>query len=607
MLKQRLQEDLKKSLENLGFETSSDVVLSIPKNPSFGDYSTNIALQLSKNYITENKQSVMEIATKISENLQNLDYLEKVEVALPGFINFSFKNDALMENLHKTCDYSSLVVPKIDLGNEKIKVMVEYTDPNPFKEFHIGHLFTNTIGEALSRLIEATGAEVKRADYFGDVGLNVAKSMYGMKRKLEDEKLTLKDLDKKSLSEKVDFLGKAYVVGATAYDQNEEAQAEIKNINFLVYVGVQQYMKDTFGFQPQVKYEAYAEIDQEKLDEVMELYQKGRGWSLAAFEEIYEKVGTKFDYYYAESIIGEYGLPIVKDYLKKGVFVEDQGAVIFPGEKYGLHNRVFINSQGLPTYEAKEIGLAFKKYEDFKYDKSIVVTGNEIKEYYQVLMMALSQIDPELAKKITHVPHGMLRMVGGKMSSRKGNVLTFDWLFNEVQQRVEKIMQDSDLEKEEKSRVVEMVTISAIKFSMLKSAPSMNITFDLEKSVSFEGDSGPYVQYTYTRAKSVLRNAAYNYLPTEIKHNLEKEERELLRHIEYFHGQIEEAADHLHPQVVATYLLELSKAFNLFYQKHPIIKSGEEKVAFRLALTCAIAVILKQGLYLLGIEAPERM
>lgn len=579
MFKDKLLEDLKKVVGELGYQ-SSDIVLSIPKNSSFGDYTTNIALQLAKQDSKNDKQNPLTIANQISKKLKGLEFLKKVEVAGSGFINFFINEHFLMNSLHQVCDYSSLVDPKIEVaeGNKK-KVMIEFTDPNPFKEFHVGHLFSNIIGESLSRLLESTGAEVKRVNYFGDVGMHVAKSVWGMKKKI-------KDFEDNSLEERVKFLGEAYVLGSKAFEEDPKAKEEIIKINQDIYLG-----------------------------KGGELYDKGRAWSLEYFETIYVKVGTKFDYYYPESSVAEIGKQLVLEYLEKGVFEESEGAVIFPGEKYGLHRRVFINSLGLPTYEAKELGLAVKKYQDYQYDQSIIVTGNEIKEYFQVLMMALSQINPELARKATHIPHGMVRMIGGKISSRKGNVPTFVTIFDFVKDRVKEVMKDSEIEKEEKQQIIDIVSIGAIKFSMLKSSPHMDVTFDLERSVSLQGDSGPYLQYTYARAKSVLRNASYNYNaslqersdynPTEIKHQLEDEERELLRSIEHFSSIVADAASNLSPNTIATYLMDFARSFNLFYQKHHIIESDQSE--FRLALTCAVAVVLKQGLNLLGIEAPERM
>lgn len=605
MVKQKILEDLKKAVKDLGYP-ATDIVLSIPKNFSFGDYSTNVALQLTKQPVGNGKQTPDEIAKKIIERLQvtplrqgfagragySGQYLEKVEV-VNGFINFFIKNDILMENVSRICrnqifEGGNLPAGKAGLKNKKI--LVEFTDPNPFKEFHIGHVFSNTIGESICRLLEAQGATVKRADYFGDVGMHVAKSIWGMQKKMKKEKIKIKNLEAKSSKERVKFLGEAYALGAKAYEEEREAQEEIKKINSRVY--------------------AHIKAASPQLEEIEELFEKGRKWSLDYFETIYSKLGTKFDLYYPESAVGEHGMKIVKEHMDDGIFEQSEGAVIFPGEKYGLHRRVFINSLGLPTYEAKELGLAVKKHQDFAYDQSIVVTGNEINEYFKVLLAALSQIAPELAASTRHIGHGMVRVPSGKLSSRTGKVLTFEWLFDEVKKKVTDLMEKSptskDINKEEKQQIADIVSIGAIKFALLKSSPHMDVVFDLEKSVSLEGDSGPYIQYTYARAKSVLKEANFEYSAIAAPEDLETEERSLLQKIDYFEVFAEEAAKNFAPNTLAEYILGLAKAFNLFYQKHRIIKSGE-KQEFRLALTYSVAFVLKQGLYLLGIKAPERM
>ncbi|MBI2600950.1 arginine--tRNA ligase [Candidatus Daviesbacteria bacterium] len=593
MLKQQLLTDLKKAIKDSGFQVT-DIVCDISKNSRFGDYSTNIALQLAKQKSVDSKQSSIEIASKIIDSLGGLNYLSKAEVAGGGFINFFINPQVLVDSLDKICNLTETNFQQI-LTDRK-KIMVEFTDPNPFKEFHIGHLFSNTIGESLSRLLEYSGAEVKRANYFGDVGMHVAKSVWGMIFKLEEQNLSLAALEQKPLDGRIQFLADAYVAGSKAFDQETETQEQIKKINLLIYIAAKAYLpKDQ------------SQIDPAKLEQVERLFKKGKEWSLEYFEAIYEKLGTKFDYYYPESIVSEYGLEFVEKHLKEGVFERSDGAVIFPGEKYGLHRRVFINSLGLPTYEAKELGLAVKKYQDYAYDRSIVVTGNEIKEYFQVLITALSKLRSDLASKTTHIPHGMVRMTQGKISSRKGNVLTFEWLFTQVQEKIAGLMKDSDLSSEEKQKVIDIVSIGAIKFSMLKSSPHMDVTFDLEKSVSLQGDSGPYLQYTHARAKSVLKNASYSYKKTAINSNLQEEERQLLMKIDSFEDIAYDAAQNLHPSAVAAYLIDFAKLFNLFYQKYPIIKAEEKSREFRLALTWAVVSVLKLGLYLLGIKAPEKM
>lgn len=579
MLRQRILQDLKKAVEDLGYK-DLDIVCSIPKNSDFGDYTTNVPLQLANQLSAVSHQSGEEIAIaiakQISKKMGGLDYLEKVEPA-GGFINFFLNKNALLESLHKVCDYSAFVNPEVELDLEKKKIFMEYSQPNTHKLFHIGHTRNISLGESISRLLESQGNEVYRSTYGSDIGLPVAKAIWGIK-KLEKEYKKVQTAD---LEEKIKFLAKAYAMGAKAYDEDEKAREEIKALNLELY---------------------------QKSPKITGLLEKTRQWSIEYFRKIYQRLQVKFDREFWESEVENEGKKLILENLGK-VFVEDEGAVIFPGEKFGLHNRVFVSAAGNPTYEAKDLRLAQLKEEIWSFDLAIILSGSEQAEYFKVMFKALEAIDGKFAGKMMNFPFGMVNLASGKMSSRSGKIVTFDELYEMVREKVKKIASG------EEEQSIDIVNIGAIKFAMLKFAPRTDIIFDLEKSVSLSGDSGPYIQYAYTRAKSVLRNAQYDYQvelphsekhPKKISHDLEKEEREILRKIEHFQDIVGEAAGNFSPNTLATYLLELASLFNLFYQKHPIIKS-EEKSEVRLALTCCAAVILKQGLYLLGIEVPERM
>ncbi len=492
---------------------------------------------------------------------------------------------------------------KPNKGEEKI--ILEFTDQNPFKEFHIGHVFSNTVGESLSRLFENSGAIVWRGNFFGDVGMHVAKAIYGIRKKTVNENLNFDDLGNKPLVERIKFMGQAYALGAAAYEEDNAAQEEMKKLNLLIFVAAQEYWKEVKNLEPKVDYRKYTGgIDEALLKEVKHLWSTGRGWSLEYFETIYLILGTKFDGYYPESLTGEVGYGLVMEGLKKGIFEESEGAVVYKGEKYGLHTRVFINKLGLPTYETKDIGNAPLKYSEFEYDKSLIVSANEIDEYFKVVLAAMKEVNPQLGQKTIHLGHGVVRLTGGKMSSRTGKILTFDELLEAVSKKIEPLVSDNVRGDD----VVKKVGVGAIKFAMLKHQPQMDTIFDLDKSVALEGDSGPYVQYTYARAKSLLKNAeGMEKIDDKKIDSLEKEERQLLKRLEYFQGAVEEATQSLHPNVIASYLLELASDFNLFYQKHRILDAKDNKKALRLSLTRAVAMVLKHGLHLLGIEAPERM
>jgi len=579
MVKTQLESDLKKTISDLGYSVA-DIVCDIPKNPAFGDYTTNIALQLAKQEVGNGKQNPLDIANQISSwfmvHGSSKDYLDKVEVAGGGFINFYLNTEALMKNIHLVCNYSLFVNPQIDLeGEEKKKILVEYASFNALKPIHVGHLRNITLGESITRLLESVGNEVYRVTYTSDIGLPSAKVVWAALKSPE----AFRKAEKSDLNEKISFLGKLYVKGNKYYEEEKESKEEIDEINTKIYQGNPDLVK---------------------------VWKEVLSWTFEYFAKVYQLVGTKFDAEFLESEAAVIGLPIVRDNIGK-VFKEDQGAVIFPGEEFGLHNRVFISSLGNPTYEAKDMGLAKLQYQKFPFDLAIHVVARDQEEYFRVIFKALDLLDHDLGNKERHLSYGYVILTSGKMSSRKGNVVTLEEVLKLVKEKVEEIMKDhKELNGEEKQQVIDTISIGAMKFSILKYGSQTDVTFDIGKSVSLEGDSGPYIQYTYARAKSVLRNANYNYQPEIVAGELELEERRLLHKIEVFQTVVSDAARDFNPTSLTSFLLEVAKTFNLFYQKHQIIKANE-KAEFRLALTCAVAVILKQGLYLLGIEAPERM
>jgi arginyl-tRNA synthetase len=565
-----------------------DFLVEKPENENFGDYSSNAALVASKILKKNPFDLALELVRKI--NISKLPEIAKIDVVKPGFINFHLSEKYLVAQLGKT---------PLRQGFAGRKIMVEFTDPNPFKEFHIGHLYSNTVGESVSRLLEAMGANLKRANYQGDVGMHIAKSLYGIFQ-ISNFKSQISNLDNKSKKERAEFLGQCYAVGAKAYEEDDVKKREIEELNKKIYA---------------------------KDEAVMAYYEKGRQWSLEYFETVYKRLGTKFDFYYFESEVGINGLKLVKEYLAKGIFEESQGAVIFPGKKYNLHDRVFINSLGLPTYEAKELGLAFKKYSDFEFDQSIVITGNEIIGYFKVLIAALGKINPELAAKTKHLTHGMVRLPTGKMSSRTGNIITGEWLLDEAK----KLLKSKFSEMTEE--VLEQVTVGAVKYALLKSSLGHDIEFDFEESINIQGNSGPYLQYAYVRTQSVLnkchpelvsgssvgrqkvggKNEMLNSSKRTflsgggaVQHDtMQPEELSLLRTLNRFPEVVTMAAEKFAPNLLCNYLFDLSQKFNLLYQKHKIIDSDQED--FRLKLTQGVGQIIKTGLNLLGIQAPEKM
>ncbi|MDP2705241.1 MAG: arginine--tRNA ligase [Patescibacteria group bacterium] len=554
-MKEKLERVIKEMLKKVGIKNPAKVTIERPADSSHGDYSTNVALTYCKDFSLSPHDLALKLASELERHKP--EEVEKIEIAGPGFINFFLSKQFLADSVKEILKQKNSFGQNKTLSKEG--VMVEYTDPNPFKEFHIGHLMSNTIGESISRLLEWNGAKVRRANYQGDVGIHVAKALWG---KLKDP---------------ASSWGQTYAQGAKQYDENETAKKEIAELNKKIYA-----RSDT---------------------EINKLYDQGKSESLKQFEKMYTRLGTRFDFFFFESSTGEFGKGIVQENTP-GIFEKSDGAVVFKGEPYGLHTRVFLNSDGLPTYETKELGLAEIKYEKYAYTKSIVITGNEVNDYFKVLLKVLELISPDLASKTLHISHGMLRLPEGKMSSRTGNVITAESLIDEVREKVKEKVSDRDLTDGEKEIISEQVAVGAIKYSILKQASGKDIIFDFDKSLSFEGDSGPYLQYAHTRAKSILVKAREEGIKEDARKGNPGSLERLLVH---FSEVVEHAGKEHEPHYVVTYLTELAGAFNSFYAKEKIVDSKDLASAYKVALTSAVAAVLKNGLTLLGIPAPDKM
>ena len=553
MIKEEIKKTLEKAIVDFG-EGPEGFSIEIPGEKSHGDYSTNVALILAKKL----KKNPIETANLIKEKVGQNNLFSKIEVAGPGFINFFISDKVFIDNL-KSIDKN--YGKGTELKNKK--VIIDYTDPNPFKEFHIGHLMSNAIGESLSRIFEFQGAKIKRVCYQGDVGVHVAKAIWGK----------IKDGSKN--------WGEAYACGATAFEEDEQAKKEIIELNKKIY---------------------------ERSDkDINKLYDEGKKISLKHFNEIYKKLGTKFDYFIFESQVADLGKKIVEKGLEKGIFEKgENGAIIFKGEKYGLHTRVFINSEGLPTYEAKDLGLAEIKYKKYVYNKSVIVTGKEVNDYFKVMLCAMDKVAPKLAEKTKHIGHGMLRLPEGKMSSRTGKVITGESLIEKVEELVAEKIKDRELTEKEKKEITEKVAIGAIKYSILKQSIGSDIIYDFDKSISFEGDSGPYLQYSYTRAVSVLRKAKEEKIKPSFK-KVPGEITQLEKSISYFPEIVLRAGENYEPHSLVLYLTELAGVFNNYYAKNKIVDKKDEFSSYKVALTNAFATIMKNGLNLLGIETLNKM
>ena len=567
-MESKIKNLINEALKNLGIE-GGDFAIEHPVDLKMGDYSTNVAMVLSKKLGESPRELAQKIVTELHKNLPK--EIEKIEPAGPGFINFYLSKDFFVESLKEILGNKDF--GKNDLMKGK-KVMVEYTDPNPFKPFHIGHLMSNSIGESIARLVEYSNAETIRANYQGDIGLHVAKAIWGLIHKGKpDEYLSTED--------QAEYIGVCYSFASNLYEDDENTKKEIDTINKKIYT------KEDPG--------------------INELYEWGRKVTLEAFETVYKKLGTKFVHYFFESEMAPIGKKIVLENTPH-VFEISDGATVFKGEKYDskLHTRVFVNSQGLPTYECKEIGLTVTKFEKENPDLSIIITAIEQGDYMRVVQKAVSLIHPDYEKRMKHITHGMLRFATGKMSSRKGNVITGESLIKDVSGSILEKIKDRDFTYAEREKVSTQVGVAALKYSILKQGSGSDVIYDFEKSISFEGDSGPYMQYSYARAKTLLDKASREgIVPSTEK--TDGDTIQIEKMLYRFPEVVSRASAEFEPHYVAGYLIEIARVYNSFYGNTQIINKEDNTSPYKVALTAAFAEVMQKGLYLLGIETPEKM
>jgi len=536
----------------------------------FGEYSTNVAMRYAK----ELQNNPFDIATELASFLETkkINFIEKVEPAKPGFVNIYLKKNFFAKQISEILSDSNWGANQSLSGK---KIMIEYTQPNTFKPFHVGHLMSNAIGESLSRIFEISGAQTLRANYQGDIGPHVAKAVWVMLKKGKPSN-TL------SVSEKASYIGQCYVEGNSAYEGDTDAKREIDELNEKIY---------------------------KKSDkEVNALYEWGREITLEAFEAIYKVLGTKFDRYYFESEMATLGKKIVLDNVDK-VFSESDSAIVFEADKFDpkLHTRVFINSKGLPTYESKEIGLTVTKFEKESPDLSVVVTAVEQADYMKVIAKAVSILHPEYENKMQHVSHGMMRFADGKMSSRTGNVIAGESLLKDAQEKVLERLSGKEFTSEEKNSIATKVSVAAVKYSILKQALGFNIIYDFEESISFEGDSGPYLQYATVRAHALIKKAEDEQVNESTDMPKDWEVTTLERNLSRFSEVVTRSMDELEPHHIAVYLTELASSFNSFYGQGKIVDINDSSSEYRVALTKSFYKTMKNGLYLLGIETVDKM
>lgn len=532
-------------------------------DPQFGDYATNVAMQLAKPL----GKKPREIADELTAALEKTSMFRQVAVAGPGFINMTLSDTTLIENAKRG----------VARNLAGVHYVVEYSCPNAFKELHTGHLYQTIYGDILCRLLEKAGAKVSRTSFGGDVGLHVAKCLWGIVDTLGGENPEAMESVEESAFARARWISACYVRGAGAYEDDAAAKEAIDSLNKTIY-----------GFHEMDDHES----------SLAQLYWTARQWSYDYFDAFYELIKVKTMHYYPESGTAPVGLKVVREQLAKGVLEESEGAVVFRGdEEKHLHTRVFITSKGLPTYETKDIGVIWLERQDYNFDRRILITGNDQKEYMRVVFAAAETFDPTLVGIMSHLTNGTVRFGDGKkMSSRLGNVSRAVDVIEIVREKVKELVEDPTL--------VDEVALGAIKYVFAKYRLGGDISFDIDETVSLAGNSGPYIQYAHARACSIIEKSKADEVATDTI-ELDSNERMLTAKIGQYAEVVDRAVDEHMAHHVCTYLYELAQTFNRFYESSRII--GDEREGVRRTLTVLYRDTLADGLGLLGIYAPKRM
>lgn len=581
--------NLKNAISELISEYSKDseIELEVPKESQFGDFSTNIALKLSKTIGKNPLEIATSLALKLSE--KKISGVDRVEAVKPGFINFYISGSIFKEVL-KGIDSN---FGKSDWGKNQ-HWLIEHTSSNPNKAMHFGHLRNNVTGMAISNLWEAIGVKVTRDYIDNDRGIALAKLMWGyLKFAKKDESIPTdinywyENQDKwktpSDLSQKPDqFVDKLYTLASEDFKDPEVEKIVRKFV-----------------------------IDWENEDPInWALWKLVLGYSHEGQKETLDRLGSKTDKFWHEHEIYKKGKEIVEEGLEKNVFVRlEDGAVLTNLKEYKIPDTVVIKRDGTSLYITQDLALTKLKRDTFNPDKLFWVIGPDQSLALKQVFAVCEQMGFGKIEDYTHISFGYVTIKGqGKMSSRKGNVVYIDDLLDDARDVISEKISNEELSEEEKKEVAEKLGVGAVKYSILKVGRLTDTAFDFNTSLSFEGDSAPYLVYTYTRCRSIL-NQAGNFEIGDHSDLLNNEvEIRLIKHLSKFPDVVLNASLTYSPNLVASYLYELAQAYNSFYSNLSVLNAENEMIKnARLLLTASVAQVLKNGLNLLGIETVERM
>lgn len=570
-MKKEIQKLVEKAIKDLGYEID-EVVVDYPKVETFGDYTTNVAMALARTL----KKNPMEVAESIKNKVESIkqDKIEKIEIVKPGYINFYLSKGYLQEKVREINEKENKFG---DGKKKKEKTMVEYSQPNTHKEFHIGHLRNVFIGNSLVNVLRKSNSDVVAANYIGDTGTHIAKCLWGIMKFHKDENLDI-------LENKAEFLGKVYSEAVKAILENPEYEKEFKDL--------------------QKKFE-------EGDEKLVELWKKTKQWSLDEFQEIYKELGVEFDVYFWESEEEKAGKEMLPKLLKYEFIKESQEAIIADLEKYKLGILVLVRKDGSALYGLKDIPLAIKKFEEHKIDKSIVVVDIRQGLYFKQIFKILELIG--FKKEMQHIGYEFVSLKGSEtMSSRKGNVIPAKFLMEKIIEKVREKFPKTEIEKE--------IGLGALKFFMLKYSAQTNIEFDMDEAIRLDGATGPYVQYAHARICSILEKAknlsiggstSENFLAPS-RSNLEmlthEKELSLIRELDKFPQIVEDVAESYEVHKLPYYAIKLADKFHSFYNDCKVLDEEKPELTnARLKLINAVRIVLAEVLRLMGVSSPEKM
>ncbi|OGY93693.1 MAG: arginine--tRNA ligase [Candidatus Komeilibacteria bacterium RIFOXYC1_FULL_37_11] len=598
----KIKQDIKTNIQAIYQQTIEDFDLDCPPQDELGDYAFscfNLAKKLSKNPI--------ELAKELATAYQAGPLIKSVKNIGP-YLNLFISDDFIRESIIQIGKNKN--IGHSNYGQNK-KILIEFSGPNTNKPQHVGHVRNNCIGQALVNIYKAAGYKTTAVNIINDRGIHIVKSMLAWQEFGNGE-------TPKSSGVKGDHLvGKYYVkFGQLLKEEEQKYLAEKKiSLDKLDNLSRKKVAEEFLANSKWMKKAHTMLQDWENDDpEVCHIWKTMNDWVYAGYDETYKALGIEFDHLDFESDTYLLGKNLVDQGLKKKVFFKKaDGSVWIDLTADGLDQKIILRSDGTSVYITQDLGTAEKRYKKFKFDQAIYVVANEQEYHFKVLFLTLAKLGFKWAKNLHHLSYGMVSLPGGKIKSREGKTADADELIATMIRQAQAVMNKAekkiDSSDEQKANIATIVGLGALKFFMLSTNPQKNIIFKPEESISFDGYTGTFIQYTHARIFNMLKkNTKLNNLSELKEVSFNDEEKKLIRSILSFTETVQKAAITYNPSLITQYLFELAKIYNNFYQKHKVLNAPDEKTKqSRLQISQITKKTLKEGLKLLGIEAPEIM